>query len=194
MRWRSERRRGQPRDVGARHAAPLRRAFASRCGRRDAGGARGGVYGARWIEPGDYHVTLRFIGDVDVRAAHEVADTLAGVRRPPVAVGFEGLGWFGGDKPRAIVAKIKPSPPLIELQGEHERRLRRVGLPPETRNFTPHVTLARLRSVSAAAVADYLGARGGIRAALRGGAFRALFVARSVGGGPYLVEAAYPLG
>jgi 2'-5' RNA ligase len=92
--------------------------------------ARGGVFGARWIEPGDYHVTLRFVGDVDVHAAREVADALAAVRRPPVTVDFQGLSWFGGDKPRAIVARIRPSPPLVELQGDLERRLRRVGLPP----------------------------------------------------------------
>ena len=78
--------------------------------------ARGGLYGARWIDPSDYHVTLRFIGDIDARVADEVADALASVRRAPVAVAFEGLGWFGGDKPRAIVAKIKRSPALTELQ------------------------------------------------------------------------------
>ena len=50
--------------------------------------ARGGVFGARWIEPSDYHVTLRFVGDVDVHVAREVADALADVRRPPVAVDF----------------------------------------------------------------------------------------------------------
>lgn len=157
--------------------------------------ARGGVYGARWIEPSDYHITLRFIGDIDLRAARDVADVLADVRRPPVAVGFEGLSWFGADKPRAIVARIKPATPLIELQSEHERRLRRIGLAPEGRNFTPHVTLARLRSVSAAAVADYLSARGALIAPLFEATRFVLFSARdSVGGGPYLVEAAYPLG
>jgi hypothetical protein len=72
--------------------------------------ARGGVFGARWIEPGDYHVTLRFVGDVDVHAAREVAGALAAVRRPPVAVEFQGLSWFGGDKPRAIVARIRRRP------------------------------------------------------------------------------------
>jgi 2'-5' RNA ligase len=157
-------------------------------------GARGGVFGARWIEPGNYHVTLRFVGDVDAHAAREVADALAAVRRPRVAVDFEGLSWFGGDRPRAIVARIRPSSPLVELQGELERRLRRVGLPPETRNFAPHVTLARLRGVAAAAVADYLGARGGFAAPSFEAARFALFSSRdSVGGGPYLVEADYPL-
>ena len=156
--------------------------------------ARGSVFGARWIEPSDYHVTLRFVGDVDVHAAREVADALATVRRPPVAVDFQGLSWFGGDKPRAIVARIQPSPPLVELQGDLERRLRRVGLPPETRNFAPHVTLARLRGVGPASVADYLGARGGFAAPSFEAPRFALYSARdSVGGGPYLVEVDYPL-
>ncbi|MGD0761718.1 MAG: RNA 2',3'-cyclic phosphodiesterase [Roseiarcus sp.] len=157
--------------------------------------ARGGVYGARWVEPSDYHITLRFIGDVDLHAARDVAETLAAIRRPPVRVSFLGLSWFGADKPRAIVAKIKPTAPLIELQGEHERRLRRIGLPPEPRNFTPHVTLARLRSVSAAAVADYLSARGALVAPAFEASRFVLYSAReSVGGGPYVVEAAFPLG
>jgi 2'-5' RNA ligase len=156
--------------------------------------ARGGVLGARWIEPSDYHVTLRFVGDVDVHAAREVADALETVRRPRVAVDFQGLSWFGGDKPRAIVARIRPTSPLVELQGDLERRLRRVGLPPETRNFAPHVTLARLRGVGPAAVADYLGARGGFAPPSFEAPRFALYSARdSVGGGPYLVEADYPL-
>ena len=156
--------------------------------------ARGGVYGARWIEPGHYHITLRFIGDVDSRAAREIAEALAEVRRAPVAVGFMGVSWFGADKPRAIVARIKPTAPLIELQSDHERRLRRIGLAPEPRNFTPHVTLARLRSASQAAVADYLSARGALVAPPFEAARFVLFSARdSVGGGPYVVEAAYPL-
>ena len=156
--------------------------------------ARGGVFGARWIEPTDYHVTLRFVGDVDAHAAREVADALASVRHPPIAVDFQGLSWFGGDKPRAIVARIRPTPPLVELQSDLERRLRRVGMPPETRNFAPHVTLARLRGVGPAAVAEYLGARGGFAALSFEAPRFALYSARdSVGGGPYLVEADYPL-
>ena len=157
--------------------------------------ARGGVFGARWIEPSDYHVTLRFVGDVDVHAAREVADALATVRRPPVAVDFQGLSWFGGDKPRAIVARIQPSSPLVELQGDLERRLRRVGLPPETRNFAPACHAWRGCAASApAAVADYLGARGGFAPPSFEAPRFALYSARdSVGGGPYLVEADYPL-
>ncbi len=157
--------------------------------------ARGGVIGARWLEPGDYHITLRFIGDVDARTAHDIAETLDEIRRPAAPVRFDGLGWFGGDRPRMIVARIKADRALKELQAEQERRLRRVGVPPETRKFLPHVTLARLRGVGPAALADYLASRG----ALAVEAFTAerfvLYSAREgTGGGPYVVEAAYPLG
>ena len=157
--------------------------------------ARGGVFGARWLEPEDYHVTLRFVGDVDARMAHEIAETLDDIRRPAAPVRFDGLGWFGGDRPRQLVVRIKAEPALIELQAEQERRLRRVGLPPETRKFMPHVTLARLRGVGARAVADYLASRGTLAIeAFTAGRF-VLFSAREgSGGGPYVVEAAYPLG
>jgi RNA 2',3'-cyclic 3'-phosphodiesterase len=157
--------------------------------------ARGGVVGARWLEPEDYHVTLRFIGDVDARAAHDIAETLGDIRRPEAPVRFEGLSWFGGDKPRAIVAKVKADPALMDLQAEQERRLRRIGLEPETRKYTPHVTLARLRGVAQTAVADYLATRGVLLAESFLAERFVLFSARDgSGGGPYVVEAAYPLG
>jgi 2'-5' RNA ligase len=156
---------------------------------------RGGVVGARWLEPEDYHITLRFVGDVDGDVARDVADTLSDICRPEAPIRFEGLSWFGGDKPRAIVAKVKADPALVDLQAEQERRLRRIGIEPETRKYTPHVTLARLRGAGQTAVASYLAERG----ALVADAFTAerfvLYSAREgSGGGPYIVEAAYPLG
>ena len=161
----------------------------------ELGMLRGGVSGARWIDVENYHITLRFIGDIDERAAGDVAEILSEIRRPPLVVALDGLGWFGADKPRAIVARIKPSAPLVALQADHERRLRRIGLEPETRKFSPHITLARLRSASPHAVADYLSARGYLSSRRFEATRFVLFSAReSTGGGPYLVEAAYSLG
>lgn len=155
---------------------------------------RGGVVGARWLEPDDFHITLRFIGDVDGAVARDIAETLDDTRRPKFAVRFEGLSWFGGDKPRAIVAKVKPESALMDLQAEQERRLRRIGLEPETRKFTPHVTLAYLRGVGQASVANYLAARGALFADSFTAERFVLYSAREgSGGGPYVVEAAYPL-
>jgi 2'-5' RNA ligase len=155
---------------------------------------RGGLQGARWIDVENYHITLRFIGDIDVAMAHDVAQTLAAIERPAFTVALENLDFFGNDKPRAIVARAKPESALIELQAEQERLLRRIGAPPEPRKFAPHVTLARLRGASPHSVAAYLGTRGYFPS-LRFEAERfVLYSSRdSVGGGPYIVEAEYPL-
>lgn len=157
-------------------------------------GFRGGLIGARWIDPENYHLTLRFIGDIDVRTADEIDAMLADVEVRSIGIDLTGLASFGGDRPRSIHVVVEPSRQLVALQGELERRLRRLGLPPETRKFTPHVTLARLRGTSVLDVADYLATRGGFpRLSFTAERF-ALFSSReSVGGGPYLVEAAYPL-
>lgn len=155
---------------------------------------RGGLSGARWIDAENYHLTLRFIGDIDDATARDVAAALEQIRRAPFTVTLEGLSSFGGDRPRAIIARAKPSAPLVELQAEQERLMRRIGIPPEPRKFTPHVTLARLRDASAGAVAAYLTARGFFWSRRFEATRFVLFSSRaSTGGGPYLVEAAYPL-
>lgn len=155
---------------------------------------RGGVSGARWIDVENYHITLRFIGDVDDAFARDAAHALAYVRRPEVEITIDQLASFGGDKPRALVARVRPTTALLDMQAEHERLLRRLGAPPEARKYVPHVTLARLRASNAASVAAYLGARGYFPP-LRFTADRfVLYSSRdSVGGGPYIVEAEYPL-
>jgi RNA 2',3'-cyclic 3'-phosphodiesterase len=154
---------------------------------------RGGLSGARWIDAENYHITLRFIGDVDERVAHDVAHALDSIRRPAFTVTLDQLGSFGGDKPKAIIARAKPEPALLELQAEQERLLRRLGAPPEPRKFIPHVTLARLRGAAPRAVASYLGARGYFPPLKFEASRFVLFSSRdSVGGGPYVLEADYP--
>jgi 2'-5' RNA ligase len=164
----------------------------------DVGGAlsmlRGGLPGARWIDPEFYHLTLRFIGDVDDSMAREAAFILGQVQRDAFELRLDGLSSFGGRKPRAIVALAAVNQSLLELQGEHERLLRRIGLEPEGRKYTPHVTLARLRVSSSHQVAEYLSARGHFRSPAFTASRFVLFSSRdSVGGGPYVVEADYPL-
>jgi 2'-5' RNA ligase len=155
---------------------------------------RGGLPGARWIDPENYHLTLRFIGDIDDVLAREIALLLDKVKRKPFDLRFDRLSAFGGRRPRAVIAAVQPVTPLVELQAELDRLLRRVGLEPEGRKFTPHVTLARLRDSSSMQVADYLSARGPFRIEPFMISRFVLFSSRaSVGGGPYVVEAAYPL-
>jgi 2'-5' RNA ligase len=155
---------------------------------------RGGLPGARWINPENYHLTLRFIGDIDDDLANEIAGLFGRINRAPFELRLDGLASFGGRKPRAVVAAVAPATPLMELQMEQERLLQRLGLEPEGRKYTPHVTLARLRDSSSRQVADYLSARAHFRSAWFPVNRFVLFSSRaSVGGGPYIVEEAYPL-
>lgn len=156
---------------------------------------RGGLFGARWIDPENYHITLRFIGDVDNHVADEVSYELdRAANFEAFRIRLSHLGTFGGDKPRALYAGVENNEALQHLQASHERVLRRVGLEPEARKFVPHVSLARLRGTSAIDVADFI--HHAVHFAPLEFTVRrfVLFSSRnSVGGGPYLVEQSYSL-
>jgi 2'-5' RNA ligase len=154
---------------------------------------RAKLSGARWIDPELYHVTLRFAGDVDDVTARSFALALSEIESPGFELCLTGLGSFGGNKPRALWVGIKPDETLMRLQKAHERAARLAGLPPETRNFTPHITLARLKDTRPALLADYLSYFGGFIAQPFKVDRFVLFSSRSnQGGGPYIVEEAYP--
>ena len=155
---------------------------------------RGGLPGARWIDVENYHITLSFIGDIDDRMARDVAEALDGIRRPIVDIVVDGLDAFGGSRPKSVYARVLPNPPLMELQAVQERLLRRLGVPIENRQYTPHITLARLRSEATARLtADWLALRGGGRLSFTAERFVLYSSRDSVGGGPYIVEEAYEL-
>lgn len=156
---------------------------------------RGGLTGARWIDAENYHITLRFIGDVDYVTANEVADSLD---RLSNSLSFQlrltHLGAFGGDKPRALYAGIELNETLTRLQAAQERVLQRAGLTPEGRKFVPHVSLARLRGAAAGDVARFMAEAGRFKPLpFTVGRFVLFSSKDSVGGGPYVVEQTYPL-
>ena len=100
---------------------------------------------ARWVRPENLHVTLKFIGHVDSGKLDAIRAALAEVRLDsPVELQFRGLGFFpNGKRPRVFWAGIEASPNLAPLAGEIEARLAKVGISGETREFAPHLTLAR---------------------------------------------------
>jgi RNA 2',3'-cyclic 3'-phosphodiesterase len=155
---------------------------------------RGGLPGARWIDVENYHITLRFVGDVDDVIAREIVFMLGKVQRRAFELRIDGVSSFGGRKPRAVVATVAPSPQVMELQADHERLMQRIGIEPEGRKFTPHVTLARLHDASSQDVADYLSVRGYFPSRTFMASRFVLFSSRaSTGGGPYVVEDSYAL-
>jgi len=155
---------------------------------------RGGLPGARWIDTENYHLTLRFFGDVEGHVADEIANALDRVRRRSFQLALSGVGAFGSKKPHALWAGVTASPDLHALQAEIERTCQRLGLPADARKFMPHVTIARLRNVSPVEVASYLSARGNFGTSpFRVSRFVLMSSKDSVGGGPYVVEEVWPL-
>ena len=155
---------------------------------------RGPLPGAKWIEPEDMHITLRFAGDVDNRQADELVGFLDGIAADPFELSLREVGAFGGREPRVIWAGVEAGAGLDQLHRAIERACRAAGLEPEGRAFKPHVTLARLRGTSPEVVARFLGSRA--RLALEPFTVErfALFSSRPrVGGGPYVVENVFPL-
>lgn len=152
-----------------------------------------GIEGARWIEPRDFHITLRFVGDVPEDVASDIDDALRAIAFDPFDIEIEGVGIFGGAKPHALWAGVRPSEPLLKLQARHESAIRRAGLKPEVRNYTPHVTLARLRAVDAPEAYRFVEANNLFATPCFEAARFVLFSARtSTGGGPYVAERIYP--
>jgi 2'-5' RNA ligase len=83
---------------------------------------------------------------------------------------------------------------MYALQAEIERICQRIGLPPDPRKFTPHVTLARLKSSRVEDVIHYLAGRGNFQTStFTVPRFVLLSSRESVGGGPYLTEEIFPL-
>ena len=108
-----------------------------------------GVDGARWQSEEQLHLTLRFVGEVDTPQANDLADALSSIRVAPFDLQIGGVGHFEKKgRPHTLWAGVRPSPALIALYKKVESICRSVGIPPETRVFTPHVTLARLSGQS----------------------------------------------
>jgi 2'-5' RNA ligase len=126
--------------------------------------------------------------------ARDIDGLLTIIRATPIELTLDGLMSFGGDKPRILAARVKPSSALLELQAEQERLMRRLGLAPEPRKYTPHVTLARLRGTSASDLARFIEMNGFFQSRSFTANRFALYSSKdSVGGGPYIIEATYPL-
>ncbi|MEM1317152.1 MAG: RNA 2',3'-cyclic phosphodiesterase [Pseudomonadota bacterium] len=158
-----------------------------------------GLKGARWIEPSDLHITLRFIGDVSNADADRIVEALDDrARRKRWAkprIEPTELSSFGGSKPRSVHVAIRENEGLTALQRSHEVVMQRAGLKAQGRQFVPHITLARFSGeVTPDMVATYLSRVGGARVPAWEPARFVLYSAGdSTGGGPYVPEEVWSL-
>lgn len=154
-----------------------------------------GVPGARWIPPENLHLTLRFIGEVPEGEMEDIHHALAAVRTRRFDMSLAGVGHFEtGGEVRALWVRVEKNPELSALQARIESALVRIGLDPEERRFTPHVTLCRLRDTPAARVSSFLSHNNMFRVGpIPVESFSLFSSFRKAEGAIYREEAEYPL-
>ena len=111
-------------------------------------GLRNVARGARWVRAEGVHVTLKFIGAMPAERVSVIEGALRGARAAGrVEAKFRGAGFFPNEHhPRVFWAGVEASPNLAELAGDVDRRLSALGIAAESREFRPHLTLARFKS------------------------------------------------
>src|SRR5512145_3011404 len=85
---------------------------------------RAPIAGAKWVQPEDMHITLRFAGDIDGRTADDFAELLADVSVPTFMATVAGGGAYGGRDPRVLWAGVEATPELDALYRANERAAR----------------------------------------------------------------------
>jgi len=100
------------------------------------------------VEPGIMHFTLRFLGEIPESTVQKVKEILDGVRFQPFEAQFLGLGAFPNlNRINVILVGIVHG--HEELRGIFEQvepKLRQTGMAPDNKGFSPHLTIARVRS------------------------------------------------
>jgi 2'-5' RNA ligase len=102
----------------------------------------------KWSPLDNLHVTTKFIGEWPEHRVRELDDVLRQVRRrPPFQTELRTLGWFPNERsPRVLWLGVDGGASLTELAAETETVLLPLGVPKEEREFSPHLTLARIKS------------------------------------------------
>jgi 2'-5' RNA ligase len=115
---------------------------------------------ARWTAPEQYHITLRFIGEVDADTATQYENALRGLQAPAAHCVPCGLDVLPSrQSPRVLVVGLERTASLGSVYEAVSDALGTAGLPPEDRAYRPHVTLARLNDCPADTVHRFLRTR-----------------------------------
>jgi RNA 2',3'-cyclic 3'-phosphodiesterase len=108
--------------------------------------------GTRWTTPGNMHVTLSFLGNVDPGLLEQIQQKLAAIRAGSFHVEMAGLDVFA--HAGILMASVKPSAALLSLAERINAAMELCGIPRELRAYTPHITLARFKGRPAVQPSD----------------------------------------
>ena len=116
-----------------------------------------GVKGVKWVTREQMHLSLSFIGEVGEEAAMDISDTLIKVRAKSFEMSLNSVGTFPSEKtPRVIWAGIDKNNELMALQKKVASQLNQIGIKLERRKYSPHITLARVKSKTPGRIGEFL--------------------------------------
>lgn len=103
----------------------------------------------KWVTKENYHLTLKFLGEISESEVAEVKNTLAEIasRHHSFNLLLKGAGSFppGSSRMRIVWAGIAGEDELLSLEKEIETGLEKKGFPKEDRPFSPHLTIGRVK-------------------------------------------------
>jgi 2'-5' RNA ligase len=105
-----------------------------------------------WVNPDNIHLTLKFLGEIKDEKVAEICNIVkvAAGRHKSFELDIESVGHFGGRSPKVLwVGTGKGQENLLKLQEDIEKSLASAGWPEETREFSGHLTLCRIRNPKA---------------------------------------------
>ena len=119
----------------------------------------GGVPGARWVKPESMHLTVRFIGEVDEGHMDDIHMALSRIQAQAFTLALSGVSTFEKARaPHTIWVGVRRNESLAALHAKVDRALVTIGHEPESRKYSPHVTLARLKEDPGARLGGFLSA------------------------------------
>lgn len=109
---------------------------------------RAGLGSLRWVRPEGIHLTLKFLGETHADRLDSIREAVATAVRGQAAfrLSLGAAGTFGGRRrPRVVWIDLEGDlDRLRDLQASVERELVAAGFPPDERDYSPHLTLARV--------------------------------------------------
>lgn len=101
----------------------------------------------KWSAPYNLHLTTKFIGEWPEERLAELGAALEPLaRRAPIEIALRGVGWFPNPhSPRVLFAAVKAGSELEQLARDTDAVCSRLGIKPEKKAFSPHLTLARIQ-------------------------------------------------
>jgi 2'-5' RNA ligase len=100
------------------------------------------------VEPENIHITIRFLGDITLRMADKIFEEVEKIQFKPFIVKIGGIGVFPNlNYPRVVWAGItQGATQLQSIFTQLEPNLQQLGFSPDPKGFSPHLTIARVRS------------------------------------------------